>query len=459
MGSIEAGTPLATRIERLVPRLQEDAMEHALAGALLRCCVEWGIASEAELLLLLTSDRPFVQRRVLLAVAQDQRQQTFCHPAEVQIFIEKLLLALSMQHLSQKFTSVVDTDIDTDPSFMPRSVADMLLPAPAVADGSTPSTAAREGSHFFTTGCPSLDQLFGGAGCRPGTSSAESGIRAGLLTEIYGEAGSGKTQLALQCLLHCVAHHQCALLDPTGAGREGCVSVSTTGVAALYIASEDFPASRLASLAAGAVKREKQKALRAVSHLPSSTLAQLKASLDAAVTVKSVMAGLHIRCIKSLKILLRLLSDGTLTGAFHALGGRGIVVVDSIAGAAAAAGAGASGPINGSGENDRWEMASDLVAVGSLLKAFAVQEVAAVLVTNQVRSLLSVGRLQRHATDIVVPALGIQWSLAPHVRVHLRRLHAASGTVRRQLTVLYGPAHPPTCGVYVIESDGIRDDT
>jgi DNA repair protein RadB len=46
---------------------------------------------------------------------------------------------------------------------------------------------------FFPTLCQPVDGLLGG------------GVESGLLTQIYGVAGSGKTSIALQCALNCVS--------------------------------------------------------------------------------------------------------------------------------------------------------------------------------------------------------------------------------------------------------------
>ncbi|ESL07492.1 DNA repair protein [Trypanosoma rangeli SC58] len=304
------------------------------------------------------------------------------------------------------------------------------------------------GSLFFTTGCPSIDHLLSGSSCVAGKGAADGGFRAGFLSEVYGEAGSGKTQLVLQSLLQCVAEHLCApwTLSDT---LERCPGGSTTrGVTALYIFSEDFPANRLAALAEGAVKRAKQKVLRLSSHLPPAAVDRLKAALEGAVTARSVMTGLHIRRVRTLKELICLLRDGILSSAFHAAGGRGMVAVDSIAGAVAA------------GDDGGDEVAADVMLAGTLLKTFAVQENAAVLVTNQVRAVLSGGpRQRRGGSDMVVPALGMQWSLAPHVRIHLRRLQGAGDMTHRQLIVLSGPSNPPVCGGYSIDTDGICGDS
>lgn len=49
---------------------------------------------------------------------------------------------------------------------------------------------------FIPTLCEPIDDLLGG------------GVESGLLTQIYGAAGSGKTSIALQCALNCVSKNR-----------------------------------------------------------------------------------------------------------------------------------------------------------------------------------------------------------------------------------------------------------
>ncbi|EKF33109.1 DNA repair protein, putative [Trypanosoma cruzi marinkellei] len=452
MTLMHADKPLAATLQRLLPGLAENPTESVLVDTLLRCCHEWGVTAETELLLLLTSGCPFVQRRIMLTVRREQRRQPFCHPAEVQRFLQKVLLALSTQHVTQQNTrtSLEASRNDFGLASLSRSLESLLcMPA---GEGSAPAQAFYGGSPFFTTGCPSLDHLLSGGYRALAKDASDGGFRAGFLSEVYGEAGSGKTQLVLQSLLHCVAQHLCDRWHPSGAPEICSSGLTTGGVAALYIVSEDFPAARLAALAAGTVEREKRRVLRLSAHLPPSTVDRLKVYLEREVTVNSVIRGLHVRRVGTLKELVFLLHSGTLSRAFHALGGRGMVAVDSIAGAAGA-GDGANGDDGGG------EMRTDVMLVGKLLKTFAVHEKAAVVVTNQVRAVLSGRQQQRHGgKDAVTPALGVQWSLAPHVRIHLRRLQGTGGTTHRKLIVLSGPSNPPLCGGYVIGEDGICGD-
>lgn len=93
----------------------------------------------------------------------------------------------------------------------------------------------RARSPALRCGCAAVDALLGG------------GLRAGLVTEVCGEASAGKTQLALQLLLRC--RLPVAL---GGLGRSACY-VSTEGVAAVRRLHE--LAQRLASRLSASRKR------------------------------------------------------------------------------------------------------------------------------------------------------------------------------------------------------------
>ncbi|CCD12060.1 unnamed protein product [Trypanosoma congolense IL3000] len=227
-------------------------------------------------------------------------------------------------------------------------------------------------------------------------------------------------------------------------------ALSNSGLAALYIASGTVPASRLEPLARAALRRAKDMTLRAMSHLPSSEFEIVRAKLEQRVTVNSVISGVYIRCVRDIEELRQLLCDGTLSDSFSCFGSVGIVVVDSIAGTVSG-GVLADGEVHGSA-------ALVVGAVGALLKLFAIREGAAVLVTNQVRAVFPTTHQGAQRRQGLVPALGLQWAVAPHVRVNLRRVNNLSTAARRQLTIMSGPAHRPASGTYLICDEGIRND-
>jgi len=51
------------------------------------------------------------------------------------------------------------------------------------------------------SGCPSIDSLLK-CKCAVSVICLRGGVRSGFLTEVYGEAGSGKTQFAMLTMLH-----------------------------------------------------------------------------------------------------------------------------------------------------------------------------------------------------------------------------------------------------------------
>ncbi|CAJ1990515.1 RAD51-6 / Rad51/recA bacterial DNA recombination protein [Leishmania donovani] len=187
--------------------------------------------------------------------------------------------------------------------------------------------AADASAYWCSTGCMGLDQALGGGG-----------FRSGWVTEVYGEAGAGKTQLGLQCLLQQAATDVChaavalALASnadltslahmATAAGMCGSSSpavkcmevfdrdaVEAARCAVVYLVSEDVPTSRLGSLAAAAVGR----AVRAVrlhplvNQLPSCAVKTVWGCVERTCTVPMVLSSLQIRHVTSVAEVLRLL--------------------------------------------------------------------------------------------------------------------------------------------------------
>ncbi|KAG8345599.1 putative Rad51 [Trypanosoma vivax] len=436
-------------------------LEDVLLKALIMYCQQWNIRTEADLLLSLTADKPSVQRWLQQAMKKgNQRHLVAARPATLNSFIEYVTRALSTRHISEirnKSPLMARHGEGFGIASIVTSVADLLSRSPKSHGAPTMAGAAsypEKCPAFFTTGCDSLDRLLAGSLSTPPGSLFVGGFGAGFLTEVYGEAGSGKTQLVIQCLLHCIVEHKCAVLVSEALGCELGRSAHADGVAAFYIVSESVHAARLMQLTEGVIGRVKERVHRYVSHLPSSTVGRLTAQMDKTLTTRSVLEGLKICEVGSAKVLLQLISSGALSRLFSAQCGRGVVVVDSIAAL------GYHGSVKDD-ENDGAKPGSDIAAVGALLKAFAVQEGAAVIVTNQVRSLLMPpdgGAMQWQGAGRSVPALGMGWCVAPHIRVHLQCLARSFGTVRRQLTVVCGPAHQPACGTYTIRKEGIFSD-
>ncbi|TPP50856.1 Rad51 family protein [Leishmania donovani] len=365
--------------------------------------------------------------------------------------------------------------------------------------------AADASAYWCSTGCMGLDQALGGGG-----------FRSGWVTEVYGEAGAGKTQLGLQCLLQQAATDVChaavalALASnadltslahmATAAGMCGSSSpavkcmevfdrdaVEAARCAVVYLVSEDVPTSRLGSLAAAAVGR----AVRAVrlhplvNQLPSCAVKTVWGCVERTCTVPMVLSSLQIRHVTSVAEVLRLLEplphsrlaqasgitsltnaipnraqrprSSSLVEAVRVLAGshgRALVVLDSVAAAVVAG---------------QWD-----IKVLRLRQAVMTHNWC-IVVTNQVRAIPTTDRQRQCAlapikrarspttfsaasasfsARTVVPALGFSWASAPHCRVLLRK--SLSHGVR-QLVLHHAPSHPPAQASYLITEHGIED--
>lgn len=162
-------------------------------------------------------------------------------------------------------------------------------PAPAVA----PSRLA--------TGCAPLDALLGG------------GVEAGVVTEVHGEAGTGKTNLCLQLARN----------------------VALAGGRALYLDSEGFSAERLAQVCGQALPSVERRVL--VERL--DTLGQQARAAERAARIARAVPGVRLVVVDSATLLYRVeLADHEgvaerrhLLRSLHALHaaarGRGVAVV------------------------------------------------------------------------------------------------------------------------------------
>lgn len=84
----------------------------------------------------------------------------------------------------KKATKLLDDDI----LLLKRTVSRYCCPISSTCDN------LQDESLKIQTGCAGIDNILGG------------GFRAGIITEIYGESGSGKTQIAMQTAAHCGMH-------------------------------------------------------------------------------------------------------------------------------------------------------------------------------------------------------------------------------------------------------------
>ncbi|KPI88757.1 hypothetical protein ABL78_2136 [Leptomonas seymouri] len=354
-----------------------------------------------------------------------------------------------------------------------------------------------------STGCEGLDGALGGCG-----------FRSGWVTEVYGEAGSGKTQLGLQCLLAQSASDVCrsavaaclgnnpsflALLQQQRQGAQGLAQrckdafqlaeADAARCALVYLVSEDVPTARLGPLATAAARRSvcAVQLHPLLTQLPRDIMDALLHSVRQACTVTMVLSRLQISHVASLRDVMRLVEPSTshqnsteagpnscrLNDAVRVLGGslgRALIVLDSVAAAAV----GGQSDMKGAAQVD-----ASVAAVAMQLRRAAAQHNWCVIGINQVRAVpsaarsllddVSRARLKRRRFSsspwsssvsagggryAVVPALGLAWSTVAQCRVHLRK-SLPQGV--RQLIVRQSPAHPPSQASYIITKNGIED--
>ncbi|CBZ23989.1 conserved hypothetical protein [Leishmania mexicana MHOM/GT/2001/U1103] len=351
--------------------------------------------------------------------------------------------------------------------------------------------AADASAYWCSTGCMGLDQALGGGG-----------FRSGWVTEVYGEAGAGKTQLGLQCLLQQAATDVCqaavalALVNNadltslahkvTAAGMCGsnnpavkCMEVFDRDVveaarcAVVYLVSEDVPTSRLGPLAAAAVGR----AVRAVrlhplvNQLPSCVVKTVWGCVERTCTVSVVLSRLQIRHVASVAEVLRLLEplphlqlsqapgitsptnaipnraqrprSSNLVEAVRLLAGshgRAMVVLDSAAAAVVAG----QWDMQGVAQTD-----ATVAALSLRLRQAAMAHNWCIVVTNQVRAIPTTAR-QR------------QCALAPIKRARsptTSSTESASSAARTVVPALgFSWASAPHCRVFLRKSlsHGVR---
>ncbi|KAG5498922.1 hypothetical protein GH5_03610 [Leishmania sp. Ghana 2012 LV757] len=324
-----------------------------------------------------------------------------------------------------------------------RSTSSFHQPLRTAAGDATTSqsttAAAGPSTYWCSTGCLSLDQALGGGG-----------FRSGWVTEVYGEAGAGKTQLVLQCLLQQAATDVCraavamALANSASftslvhsapaAGTCGASgpaakcrevfdldAVKAVRCAVVYLVSEDVPTSRLGPLAAAAIGR----AVRAVwlhpliNQLPSCIVNAVRSSVESTCTVPIVLSRLQIRHVASVAEVVRLLEPpshlrlapaskiaypattmhdrlhqprgSNLLDVVRVLAGsqgRAVVVLDSIAAAVVAG----QWDVQGVAQDD-----ATVKAVGLWLRHAASTHNWCIIVANQVRSIPAAARQRQCA--------------------------------------------------------------
>ena len=327
------------------------------------------------------------------------------------------------------------------------------MTTPTVTTAHALHTAFVRERRCITLGCDMLDACLGG------------GVYTGGITELAGEAGAGKTQLALTLLLH-------AQLPPEDGGL---------GASTAFVTTEgEFPVDRLSQLLPRFARR-----MRATDVKAASVAALARIFVEKAMDIETLWKFV----------------DERLPSLLEQKGVR-LVVLDSIA-------ALFRGDVD-YGESTRsalGERASWMTRCALRMKALADEYDVAFVVTNQVSdvfvaesasfvaqrhaiaALSSAGagamlassaafcsaqpwvrggddRIDRRGDGVrrVKPALGLAWSHLIGTRVMIHRASSAilvEGSVVRHLRLVFSPRHPRSVCSFVILRDGVkgvRDD-
>ncbi|KAK8967771.1 hypothetical protein KSP40_PGU005632 [Platanthera guangdongensis] len=254
----------------------------------------------------------------------------------------------------------------------------------------------------LSLGCPVLDRLLGG------------GAPCGFVTELSGEAASGKTQLCLQLLLSAAA--------PRSSGG--------LSAASLFISSEPpFPLRRLLSLSSGAAAP--------LDHILVSTAFSFKDLLN---------------LLKHVDALLSLVRPPS---------GRPIrlLVLDSAA------------AIFRADSDDARRRSSEIFTLAAKLKEQARKFNLAVIVTNHVVDVFDGGSSDQHMGNYlnlsssgrkVCPAMGLAWANCVNMRLFLSRTagdgngdSGTGGSFGRKLQVVFAPHLPETSCEFMIRREGV----
>ncbi|KAM8876191.1 DNA repair protein XRCC3 isoform 1-T1 [Synchiropus picturatus] len=243
-----------------------------------------------------------------------------------------------------------------------------------------------DGDLRLSLGCPLLDQLLRG------------GLPVGGITELAGESGAGKTQLALQLCLSVQFPRQ------HGGMSSGAVFIST---------EDSFPSKRLQQLIIG------QRCLR--QDVPEELVRGLRFSDNIYVEHAADLAALQ-KCLTQRVPLL--LARGLVR----------LLVVDSVASL-----------FRCEFEADDWlNRARELTGLSSTLRHLGDQFGAAVLCINQVTDVFSSDGSLGPLSSSVAPALGLTWANMVTIRLMMHRLReqvSQSGqcSALRRLEVVFAP--------------------
>ncbi|XP_047430120.1 DNA repair protein XRCC3 [Mugil cephalus] len=255
----------------------------------------------------------------------------------------------------------------------------------------------------LSLGCPILDQLLRG------------GLLVGRVTELSGQSGTGKTQLALQLCLS-------VQYPPQHGGLSS---------GALYICTEDsFPVRRLDQLI------RFQSILR--PEVPPHLIGRLSFSDRVYVEHAADLDALQV-CLSRRAPLL--LAQGLVR----------LLVVDSVAAL-----------FRSEFQADDWlERNKQLLTFSSTLHHLSQEFSTPVLIINQVTDVFNDSNSLSPSSSTVSPALGLAWANQVMVRLMMHRLQAtvARGdqtSVLRRLEVVFAPHLPRDGQDAAVWTEGVR---
>ncbi|XP_008297141.1 DNA repair protein XRCC3 [Stegastes partitus] len=256
----------------------------------------------------------------------------------------------------------------------------------------------------LSVGCPVLDQLLRG------------GLPVGGVTELSGESGAGKTQLALQLCLS-------VQYPPQHGGLSS---------GALYICTEDsFPIKRLQQLI------REQSSLR--SDVPPSLISSLHFSDHIYIEHTADLDSLQV-CLSRRAPLL--LAQGLVR----------LLVVDSVAAL-----------FRSEFQADDWlERNRQMLTFSSALHHLSQEFTTPVLCINQVTDVFNQSNnISGPSSSSVSPALGLAWANQVMVRLMMRRLQETvvtgdQSSILRRLEVVFAPHLPRDGRDAAVWREGIR---
>jgi RecA/RadA recombinase len=241
------------------------------------------------------------------------------------------------------------------------------------------------------------------------------GVMGGLVTEVAGEAGAGKTQFALQMAIRTALP----------------VSIGGLGGRAVFLHTEGrFPVNRLRSMA------------NAVwASLPETD----RAACEAAGIDKEDLWNCHlVMDVSDADMLLRTCDRLSRLAATMR---PKLVVIDSIAHPFRS-----RSDLPAASGSKHWisERSAALFRIAVSLRRLASELLIPVLVTNQVTAIVS----DAPGVGEMTPALGIGWAHCVHTRLVIVRPKVSRGDGHRVFRVVFHPTVGPRAVVCKLRSDG-----